>query len=121
MFAEERWSERSRARIFTQLEILGHIVAMAEGWEPRETAAHTFAERLGQDMVDALREVEGPDEHEGGDIPDLDKLKEALAAARAMATDQLEGWDARVVGLIRSDGSLVVTAGPVTSLAQVRS
>lgn len=121
MFAEERWSDRTRARIFTQLEILGHIVAMAEAWEPREPAARTFTERLGQDMVDALREVEGPDEREGEDIPDLERLKDALAAARAMATDQPEGWDARIVGLIRSDGSLVVTAGPVTSLAQVRS
>ena len=121
MFAEERWSDRTRARIFTQLEILGHIVAMAEGWEPPETAARTFSERLGQDMVDALREVEGPDEHEAEDIPDLEKLKEALVAARAIATNQPEGWDARIVGLMRSDGSLVVTTGPVTSLAQVRS
>jgi len=120
MFAEERWSERTRARIFTQLEILGHMVALAEGWEPREPAALTFSERVGQDMVDALREVGPPDEPEAEGVPDLEKLKEALAAARAVAGNQPEGWDARIVGLIRSDGSLVVTTGPVTSLSQVR-
>ncbi len=121
MLAEERWSERTRVRIFTQLEILGHLVAMAEGWEPHEPAARTISERIGQNMVDALREAEGYDEREDELIPDLEKLEKALAAARAMTHNQMEGWDVRIVGVIRSDGSLVVTAGPVTSLSALRS
>ncbi len=121
MLAEERWSERTRARIFTQLEILGHMVAMAEEWEPRDPAARTFSERMAQDMVDALREAEGLVERQAEGIADLEKLGEALTAARAMRGDQPEGWDVRIVGLIRSDGSLVVTTGAVTSLSQERS
>ena len=121
MLAEERWSERTLARIFTQLEILGHMVAMAEGWEPRQPAARTFSERIGQEMVDALREVERPGEPEPETASDLEKLGEALTAAKAMMPDQPEGWDVRIVGVIRSDGSLVVSAGPVTSLSGIRS
>lgn len=121
MLAEERWSERTRARIFTQLEILGYMVAIAEEWEPREAAARAFSERMGQEMVDALREAEGSGERQAEGARDLEKLEEALTAARAMRRDQPEGWDVRIVGLIRGDGSLVVTTGPVTSLSRQRS
>jgi hypothetical protein len=121
MLAEERWSDRTRARIFTQLEILGHMVAMAEEWEPRDAAARAFSERMGQEMVDALSEAEGFDDRQAEGVPDLQKLEEALAAAQAMRRDQPEGWDVRIVGLIRDDGSLVVTTGPVTSLSRQRA
>ncbi len=121
MTVEERWSERTSARIFTSVQIVAHMVAIAEGWEPREPAARTLAERIAQDMVDALREAEGSDEEEDEGISDIDKLTEALTAARAMMREKPEGWDVRIVGRIREDGSLVVTTGIATSARRSRS
>lgn len=121
MTVEERWSDRANARIFTQIQILAHMVAMAEGWEPREPAARTLSERISQDMVDALRAAEGSDEQEDEDIPDVEKLTKALTAARSMIQEKPEGWDVRIVGRLREDGSLVVTTGIATSGRPSRS
>lgn len=118
MIAEERWSERTRARIFTQLQILSHMVAMAEGWKPREDVARILSERIGQDMVDAVREGDGAGGTDAEGIPDEEKLQQALAEARDMEKERPEGWDVRIVGRIGEDGSLVVTTGLVTSVAQ---
>ena len=115
MTVEERWSDRTNARIFTQIQILAHMVAMAEGWEPREPAARTLAERIAQDLVDALREAERTDEQEDEGLSDIEKLTKALTDARAMVGKRPEGWDVRIVGRIREDGSLVVTTGIATS------
>jgi len=112
---EERWSERTNARIFTQIQILAHMVAIAEGWAPREPAARTLSERIAQDMVDSLREAEGSDEQDDEGISDIEKLTKALTAARGMMPKKPEGWDVRIVGRIREDGSLVVTTGIATS------
>ncbi len=115
MTVEERWSDRTNARIFTQIQILAQTVATAEGWEPREPAARTLSERIAQDMVDALREAERTDEQEDEGLSDMEKLSTALTDAHAMMGEKPEGWDVRIVGRIRENGSLVVTTGIATS------
>ena len=91
MTVEERWSDRTNARIFTQIQILAHMVAMGEGWEPREPAASTLAERIAQDMVDALREAERSDALEDEGLSDFEKLTKALTDARDMMGKKPEG------------------------------
>jgi len=120
MKVEDRWPERARARIFTQLEILGHMVATAERWEPHGPAARILSERIAQDMVDALREAEASEDLEDAKISDMEKLGAALTAARDMMRTRPEGWHARIVGRITDAGSLVITTGLVTSVSRGR-
>jgi hypothetical protein len=97
------------------------MVAIAEGWEPREPAARNLSERFAQDIVDTLREAEGSDEQGDEGVPDIEKLTKALEAARDMMEEKPEGWDVRIVGRIREDGALVVSTGIATSARQSRS
>ncbi len=121
MSIEERWSERTNDRIFTQIQILAHMVAIVEGWEPREPAARTLSERIAQDLVDALREAEDSDGEEDEGLSDVEKLGRALTEAREMMREKPEGWDVRIVGRMREDGSLAVTTGIATSAHPSRS